>query len=153
MADVRMLEAGPDWSEAALQECLTVFHRVRFRVTGSCMEPKLSHGETVIVADALRRPPRIGDVVLMRQPGGLRLHRLIWGPPLAPRFLSWRTKADGADAWDPKCSHGDILGTVIAIEGKPQGDLRSNSLSALRSLARALWTRFRGLIGGSREHD
>jgi hypothetical protein len=149
MADVRIMEVGTDWSEAALRECLAVFHQVRFRVTGACMEPKLSPGETVIVADALRRPPRIGDVVLMRQPAGLRLHRLIWGPPLAPRFLSWRTKADCADAWDPKCSHGDILGIVVAVEGKPQGDLGSSSLIALRSLTRALWTRFRRPIGGS----
>jgi hypothetical protein len=149
MDDVRIMEAGPDWSEAALRECLAVFHQIRFRVTGGCMAPKLSPGETVIVADTLCRRPRIGDVVLMRQPAGLRLHRLIWGPPLAPRFLSWRTKADCADVWDPKCSHGDILGTVIAIEGIPQGDLGTDSLSALRSLGRALWTRLRMQIGGS----
>jgi hypothetical protein len=149
MADVRIMEADLDWSVAALRECLAVSHQIRFRVTGICMEPKLSPGETVIVADTLHHPPRIGDVVLMQQPAGLRLHRLIWGPPLAPRFMSWRTKADGADVWDPKCSPADILGTVIVIEEKPQGSLGTDSLSALRSLARALWTRLRRLIGGS----
>ena len=71
------------FAEELLRECLSAFPHVRLTVTGRCMEPALRHGERVHLVGARRRRPRVGDVVLARQKDGLRLHRLVWGPPLA----------------------------------------------------------------------
>ncbi len=85
----------------------------------------------------------MGDVVLVRQAAGLRLHRLIWGPPLASRFRSWRSQADRAALWDPRFAPGDVLGTVIAIDGGRHSGWPVQAGTALRSLARGMWTRLR----------
>jgi hypothetical protein len=77
------------------------------------MEPALKAGEAVLLVSARSHRPRVGDVVLARHAAGLRLHRLVWAPPLA----RWRTKADRASAWDPGLRPRDVLGTVVAIEG------------------------------------
>jgi hypothetical protein len=108
-----------DTAEATLVACLRSFPYVRFRVTGDCMAPVLPAGSTVTVAPSDRKPPRIGDIVLVCQSGGLRLHRLIWGPPLVSRG-SWRTKGDRARLWDGRAPGDAILGTVIA--GESGGD-------------------------------
>ncbi|HKZ31985.1 MAG TPA: nucleotidyltransferase family protein, partial [Vicinamibacteria bacterium] len=73
------------FGEELLRDCLAEFPHVRLTVTGRCMEPALAHGEKVHLVSATRRRPRVGDVVLSRQKEGLRLHRLVFGPPLAPR--------------------------------------------------------------------
>ena len=108
-----------DTAEATLVTCLRSFPYVRFRVTGDCMAPLLPAGTTVTVVPSDRKPPRIGDIVLVRHSGGLRLHRLIWGPPFVRRG-SWRTKGDRARLWDGRAPEDAILGTVIA--GESGGD-------------------------------
>jgi hypothetical protein len=129
------LEPPAATAEAILADCLRSFAHVRLTVTGECMGPALRPGDTVLVAEPSRRPPRFGDVVLFRHPEGLRLHRLVWAPPLAGIGSAWRTKGDRARRWDPHISSGDVLGTVIAVEGR---DSAAGVPTALRSLAQAL---------------
>ena len=69
--------------EAALRQLLASHSSVRFTVTGRCMEPAIREGEQVRLVGPERRSPRVGDVVLVRLPSGLRLHRLVWGPPFS----------------------------------------------------------------------
>jgi hypothetical protein len=119
-----------------LIQCGETFNHFRLRVTGSCMEPVLSHGDTVLIADASTRSPQIGDIVFLRHQNGYKLHRLIWGPPFIPRFLAWRTKADRADIWDGKHSYRDIIGTVIAVERNIAHRNISSISIAIRSLVK-----------------
>jgi hypothetical protein len=86
-----------------------------------------------------RQRPALGDIVLARLGGGLRLHRLVWGPPLASTATRWRTKADRAPFVDPSVGADDVLGTVVAVEGRERG-LRDVP-RAIGSLAGAAWAR------------
>jgi hypothetical protein len=135
--DVETLEAGPALSDLIVRDCLERFPSVRLRVSGECMRPGLAAGDTVRLASPARRPPRLGDVVLVRLPAGLRLHRLVWGPPLAPRGTRWRTKGDRSWIWDPLLHPEHVLGTVVE-EGRRGGVGR-----ALLSLLEGLWARLR----------
>ena len=128
--------------EALLRDCLTAFPHVRLTVSGRCMEPALAPGEKVRLVGASRRPPRLGDVVLARQKDGLRLHRLVWGPPLAPPGWPWRTKADRGLLLDPPLAAEDVLAWVETIEDRPRAHPR-RAARALLSLAGALAARLR----------
>jgi hypothetical protein len=108
---VPVVEPGPDVQDALVRGCLATFAEVRFAVTGGCMRPVLAPGDVVRLA---ARSPALGDVVLVRLADGLRLHRLVPGPP---RGGSWtRTKADQAPAYDPPFAAGALLGTVVGVE-------------------------------------
>lgn len=101
------------------------------------MAPALEPGERVILESRNQRRPRFGDVVLVRQREGLRLHRLVWAPP-GP--FAWRTQADRAGGVDPRIRPEDVLGTVVAVDGDP-GRRTRRPVLALAALARAarLW--------------
>ncbi len=131
------------FGEELLRDCLAEFPHVRLTVTGRCMEPALADGEKVHLVSAARRRPRVGDVVLSRQKQGLRLHRLVFGPPLAPRGAHWRTKADRGLLLDPPLLAGDVLASIVSVEGRPAARPR-RALLALASLARAVVARVRG---------
>jgi len=144
--DAEVLEPGRELSDLTLRDCLKRFPSVSLRVTGDCMRPDPLPGSTVQLVSAVRRPPRLGDVVLVRLPTGLRLHRLVWGPPLAPRRSRWRTKGDRSWLWDPALDPGLVLGTVIG-EGKGR---RKGVWRALLSLLSGFWARlllFRADLG------
>jgi len=128
-------------AEALLRDCLDSFDHVRLTVTGGCMQPSLHDGDTVLLVGPRRRRPLLGDVVLARLADGLRLPRLVWGPPLAFPRMRWRTKADRAALVDPGLAAADILGTVVAVEGR-SGSVRDVP-RALASLASAVWARQR----------
>jgi putative nucleotidyltransferase-like protein len=129
-------EAHADaFEETVLRECLAGFDRLRLTVSGDCMRPALHPGDTVVLAPVRSRPPRFGDVVLLRHPSGLRLHRLIWSPP----GLRWRTKGDRAVFCDPSLGQGDLLATVVAADPQ-RGSVRSGR-RALVSLVAAVGTR------------
>jgi hypothetical protein len=134
------------FGEELLRDCLASFPHVRLTVTGRCMEPALAHGEKVHLVSAVRRRPRVGDVVLARQKDGLRLHRLVFGPPLAPPGTRWRTKADRGRLLDPPLAAQDVLAKVVSVEGRP-GARPRRPLRALVSLARAVAAR---VTGGAR---
>ena len=108
-------------SEAVLRDCLETFPHVRMRVTGDCMTPELCPGDTVSIASRTIRPPKWGDIVLVRHREGIRLHRLVWRWPFASERRVWLTKPDRSGECDPRVSPADLLGTVVAIEGGSGG--------------------------------
>ncbi len=126
--------------EELLQECLGSFPWIRMTVTGACMQPALEDGEKVHVVRPARHRPRLGDVLLTRGPEGLRLHRLVWGPPLAFPGTPWRTKADRGRLLDPPLDPVHVLGTVVAVEGRPEARPR-RPLRAVFSLVRGVVSR------------
>jgi hypothetical protein len=130
------------FGEELLRDCLSAFPHVRLTVTGRCMEPALRHGDKVHLIGAGRRRPRVGDVVLARQKDGLRLHRLVWGPPLSATGSPWRTKADRGLLLDPPLAAGDVLASVEAVEGRP-GARPRRAGRALLSLAGGIAARLR----------
>ena len=127
-----ILTAGADLAEAALRDCLDEFGRIRFRVTGTCMGPDLLPGQVVTVSR--RQAPWLGDVVLVRHDRGLRLHRLVFGPPFALAGSRWRTKGDRLPSLDPPLAPCDLLGTVVDPARRRLG-------LALGVCARSLWAR------------
>lgn len=133
--------------EAVARDLLGAFLSVRLRVSGTCMEPAVPEGATVVLASVERARPRFGDVVLARLPQGLRLHRLVWAPWRAGG--SWRTQADRAPLFDARLRANDVLATVVRVEGSaasPQRAWRA-AASLLRALLRALRLRL-GLARG-----
>jgi hypothetical protein len=122
-----------------LRELIDGLPAVQLTVTGDCMEPRLPEGAAVRLVARAERPPRLGDVVLVRHPSGLRLHRLVWGPPLARR--RWRTKGDRSLLWDPAVGPEDVLATVPGATGR--GNALGRAVLALVSLGRGLWARLR----------
>lgn len=130
-----IVTADAELAEAVVRDCLEAFGQIQFRVTGTCMGPDLLPGQVVTVSR--RRAPRLGDVVLVRQERGLRLHRLVFGPPVALRRWAWRTKGDRLESLDPALAPGDLLGTVVEPRRRRIG-------VALTACARSLWRRLRG---------
>jgi hypothetical protein len=130
------------FAEELLRDCLASYPHVRLTVTGRCMDPAIRSGDKVRLVAAERRPPRVGDVVLARQKEGLRLHRLVWGPPLAPAGSAWRTRADRGSLLDPALAAGDVLASVEAVESRP-GEPARRRVRALASLAGAVFARLR----------
>jgi hypothetical protein len=127
-------EAGT--SEAVLRECLNTFPHIRMRVTGICMTPDLHPGDIVSITSPARRPPKWGDIVLVRNQDGLRLHRLIWRWPFASDRFPWLTKADSSVHCDPRVSSANLLGTVVRIEGASPAARMGNAW--FRKTARSL---------------
>jgi hypothetical protein len=145
-------EGGPatsDFQETVLRDCLLSFDHVRLRATGVCMVPEIRPGDTLLLARPALRPPRLGDVVLARHAAGLRLHRLVWGPPFSPPHARWRTQADRGALWDPALAPGDVLATVVGIADAPGRRGGRRVFSSFRSLARGsrAWMRLR--LGGA----
>lgn len=136
------LASSPD---AILRDCLRAFPFVQLTVTGECMRPALLPGERVRLVSPDERPPRVGDVVLARHPEGLRLHRLVWGPPFALPGTLWRTQADRGALWDPALSPSDVLGTVDDAGRMPRAGAFGRWITSLRSLLRGTrtWVRLR----------
>jgi hypothetical protein len=139
MSDLRTA-APPAFADRVLRDCLEAFPEVVFAVTGHCMTPDLAAGERVRVVSPAHRRPRLGDVVLTRSGGDLRLHRLVWGPPFVRRAAGWRTQADRARTFDPSLAEEDVLGTVVAVEGRSYA---RRPARALLSLGRAVIARLR----------
>jgi hypothetical protein len=129
------MTAGASFRDQVFRECLTAFPEVTFTVTGECMRPDLVPGERVRVVGLAVMRPRLGDVVLTRRGDAMRLHRLVWRPPLAGSRVAWRTKADRARFLDPAFTEGDVIGTVVAVEGRPYGRRPARALGSLFSAA------------------
>ncbi len=130
------------FQEELLVECLASFPWVRLTVTGQCMQPALADGEKVHLVRPASRRPRVGDVLLTRGRDGLRLHRLVWGPPFALPGTRWRTKADRGRMLDPPLDPSDVLGTVVEVEERPGTRARKPmkaTLSLVRGVLARLW--------------
>jgi signal peptidase I len=83
----------------------------RLTVAGASMAPLLCRGDVILVRLGGVRP-RLGDVVVRRQSGGLVVHRVVKVD--GEHIL---TKGDASLSPDPPAALDDILGVVIAIEG------------------------------------
>jgi hypothetical protein len=107
-------------AEAVLRECLSSFPYIRMQVSGTCMTPELSPGDFVRITSPTRRRLRWGDIVLVRSPDGVRLHRLVFGwPGIAnPSRGFIVTKADRCVEFDQPVPCGFLLGTVTRVEGR-----------------------------------
>ena len=96
--------------DAWLHDCLKATGSAELTVHGSCMEPALRTNARV----RLRRPGRlrVGDVVLVRAPAGLRLHRIVfkYGDVV-------RTKGDHGPYLDPPISRACVLAVCDIGEG------------------------------------
>jgi hypothetical protein len=133
------VEADDDRAQTILRGCLRSFAAVRLRVTGDCMSPELRPGDLVTLTSAEACRPRLGDVVLFRGAGGLRLHRLVPGPPRRRSLL--RLKADRAAHWDAPVDRADFIGTAVGVE-RDARTWRPRSLpAALRSALHGLLAR------------
>lgn len=118
-------------------------------VSGGCMAPLAADGARVRLVGTRRRAPRFGDVVLARTPAGLCLHRVVWPPrPTGARAL--RTMADRATCLDATLQPGDVLAVVADVEQGGHTRAARRRSTALRSLLRAVATKARHGLRGSR---
>jgi hypothetical protein len=67
----------------------------------------------------------------------------VLGPPFVPGWVRWRTKADRGLLLDPPLAAGDVLATIVSVEGRP-GARPRRMLRALVSLSRGLVARATG---------
>jgi len=109
-------------------------------VRGRCLAPAIDEGEVVVVVPAERRRPGWGDVVLVRLPVGLRLHRLVWPWPW-PHRAALRTQADRSPFLDSAMRRDDILARVEFVERASGVSPVRDRWQALRSLLRAVTVR------------
>jgi len=96
-------------------ESLNRSGRLQLKVTGTSMLPAISPGSyaTIVKTDAGRAEP--GDVVLVKSPGGLLLHRFIdlrlsGGRPFVI------TRGDNNENDDPPVSPDGFLGVLAGLE-------------------------------------
>jgi hypothetical protein len=152
-AAVPEVEATDDQTRLLLQDYLVTFRRLCLRVTGNCMMPALRPGDLVEVLPPQDGSPRLGDIVLFRHPDGLRLHRLVLGPPRQGSFR--RLKADRAGHWDPPVAPASFLGTVTAVQAadgtwSAPGRLAATLASVLRAVLR--WNSLRASSSDDFQH-
>jgi hypothetical protein len=133
--------------EALWIGCLAAFDEVSFRLRGACMTPAAPEGGRVTLVDARRRRPRFGDVLLVRTPAGLRLHRLVW-PPRPSSAARLRTLADRGAALDPALAPEDVLAVAAAVERDGQRVSPRGRLLAARGLLRVGLVRLRRAWSG-----
>jgi hypothetical protein len=129
------VDADRAWSEQALRALLDEWDDVRLRVTGDCMAPRLCDGDVVALRSTRRGCPRWGDVVLVRTPAGLRLHRVIWR---GRGGASWRTKGDHAPFSDGVIALDDILAVAPKKRHLAAALVSLLGLVAAGSLARVI---------------
>lgn len=88
--------------------------RVRVALSGNSMAPTLREGDIVVIRPRAERPPRIGDLAVLRpEPHRLLVHRLIGRDKQAG---VWFSRGDACFDPDPPCSASDVLGIVESRE-------------------------------------
>ncbi len=126
-------------SKLFAQLCSTLLrrgHSVQFRVHGESMRPNILDGDAVLVAPADHRDLCLGDIALVHNPDGLRVHRVASCSSLGTVV----TRSDSAI--DSDLSASRVFGKVIAL----QRDSREQSLTPLQTrLVHPLRATFRRL--------
>jgi len=95
------------------QLCSTLLrkgHSVQFSVHGESMRPNILDGDSVLVAPTATRDLRQGDIALVENPDGLRLHRVVSFPSSGTVI----TRSDSAIDSDPSASH--VFGKVVVLQ-------------------------------------
>jgi signal peptidase I len=83
-------------------------------VTGASMLPALAEGDEILVSHDIR-PLRRGDIVVIRQNGGLIAHRVIRRTRDGAGQPQVCTKGDNNPRFDPPTPETDVLGRVVAL--------------------------------------
>lgn len=137
---------SPEQAESWIRECLDLHPEgATLTVSGTCMEPALGEGLQISLR-RLRGVPRLGDVVLVRTPAGLRLHRVLM------RFGERiRTKGDRGVYLDPEGSVRDVIAVWNSTESKSRRLLRTGG-SLARVFTRPGWGRARHSEPGDESH-
>jgi hypothetical protein len=107
--------ASPGLADDLVRDCLTLDPKGgQLTVSGTCMEPLLREGDTIQV-ETPGATMRMGDVVLIRTPLGLRLHRVVF------RFGdALRTKGDRGIYLDPAASQRDVVAVWPSTESRAE---------------------------------
>ena len=121
---------SPEQVEDWLRECLHLDpDGAQVTVSGTCMEPALKEGSRITLRPS-NGSHRLGDVVLLRTPRGLRLHRVLL------RFRgAIRTKGDQGPFFDPAASEAAVIALCETDESRLTRFLRTG-LSLVRLFAR-----------------
>jgi len=115
-----------------------------FPVRGNSMRPMLKDGDRVRLVPATPAELRVGEVVVLTQPTGPVIHRVVgWWPSRR----GWRilTKGDGAHRLDPPLRAQSAVGRVVArVRGGRVRRLDGASMR-MRGRGRALASLIEGL--------
>ena len=100
-------------SQLFAQLCLALLregHSVQFRVQGESMRPNILDGDAVLVAPSAERELRHGDIALVQNQDGLRVHRVASCGASSGAVV---TRSDTGLACDPSASR--LFGKVIVL--------------------------------------
>jgi uncharacterized repeat protein (TIGR01451 family) len=97
--------------ESFSMDCLSAGLRVRFQARGASMSPTIRDGEMVYVRPASENDLRRGDIVLVKNGFGFRLHRLVRADAGRDVFI---TRGDCGLQDDPAVRREQILGVAVA---------------------------------------
>lgn len=88
---------------------------ISLRIYGSSMWPQVRSGERVVLEVPHLREPQRGEVVLVRQPEGFLLHRIIslWHQE-GERF--YLTRGDNSPGADNPVALTEVIGRMVALE-------------------------------------
>lgn len=125
--------------ESFSSDCLQAGLRVRFQARGASMSPAIRDGDMVYVKPVSEARLRRGDIVLVKNDYGFRLHRLVRADLRRNVFI---TRGDCGQQNDPAVRHDQILGVAVAkdvLVGKKilRAKFRGISGAFLQSTARA----------------
>jgi signal peptidase I len=109
----------PDVADIEIEDIMTreVLGRgiaVHARAAGPSMCPLIRDGDRVLIEPGSAADLRIGDVVLYRNEGHYIIHRLV--KKAGPGTVI--TRGDNRTWDDPPVPVGNIMGTVVQIEGR-----------------------------------
>jgi len=108
-------------SQLFAQLCLALFregHSVQFRVQGESMRPNILDGDSVLVAPAADRELHPGDIALVENQDGLRVHRVASCDASSGAVV---TCSDAGLAPDPSVSR--MFGKVIVLRRNSREEL------------------------------
>src|SRR5271157_895690 len=100
-------------SQLFAQLCLALLregHSVRFRVQGESMRPNILEGDAVLVAPVSESALRQGDIALVQNQDGLRVHRVASCDASSGAVV---TRSDTGLASDPAASR--LFGKVVVL--------------------------------------
>jgi hypothetical protein len=135
-----------------LAESLRAGYSIRIRVNGTSMLPAIWPGDVLTVVSAMAPRPGPGDVALTAINGRLLAHRVIERKVLGGA-VAVITRGDALESSDQIAADIEILGTVVARNGREIGAVRAVRLTPVRLLVRsapvlAVILRARALLRG-----
>ena len=127
-------------SQLFAQLCLALLregHSVQFRVQGESMRPNILDGDAVVVAPAADRELRHGDIALVQNQDGLRVHRVASRDASSGAIV---TRSDTGLDSDPSASR--LFGKVIVLRRNSREEfptpLRTRFVHPLRVMLRRI---------------